>query len=214
MNTSIALLAVPVALTIGFVAGRLDTSAVEASSTVLGRTVLAQEAAAAQEMSPEQLAYFMPGEHHKLLEVFVGSWDAAVEMAGPEGAMTVQGAMEARLVMGGRYLQQDFTADMMGMPFEGMSLMGYDGLGKVFESIWIDNSTTDLMTSTGFAAPDGVNFTMLSEEVDQATMTKREVELRTRVVSRDEIVYEHWSVGADGTQSKTLSITYKRKAAR
>jgi hypothetical protein len=208
MNTSIALLAVPVALTLGFVAGRLDTNTVEAAPAVV-----AQEAAA-QEMTPEQLAYYMPGEHHKLLEVFVGSWDATVEMAGPEGAMTMQGSMEARLVMGGRYLQQDFKADMMGMPFEGMSLMGYDGLGRVFESIWIDNSTTDLTTSTGFAAPDGVNFTMLSEEVDQATMTKREVEQRTRVVSRDEIVYEHWSAGADGAQTKTLTVTYKRKAAR
>ena len=208
MNTSIALLAVPVALTLGFVAGRLDTNAVDAAPVVV-----AQEAAA-QEMTPEQLAYFMPGEHHKLLEVFVGSWDATVEMMSPMGAMTAQGSMEARLVMGGRYLQQDFKADMMGMPFEGMSLMGYDGLGKVFESIWIDNSTTDLMTATGFAAPDGVNFTMLSEEVDQATMTKRELEQRTRVVSRDEIVYEHWSVGADGTQTKTLTVTYKRKAAR
>lgn len=208
MNTSIALLAVPVALTLGFVAGRLDTNTVDAAPAVVAQD------AAAQEMTPEQLAYYMPGEHHKLLEVFVGSWDATVEMAGPEGAMTMQGSMEARLVMGGRYLQQDFKADMMGMPFEGMSLMGYDGLGKVFESIWIDNSTTDLTTSTGFAAPDGVNFTMLSEEVDQATMTKREVEQRTRVVSRDEIVYEHWSVGADGTQTKTLTVTYKRKAAR
>ncbi len=208
MNTSIALLAVPVALTLGFVAGRLDTNTVEAAPAAVAQD------AAAQEMTPEQLAFYMPGEHHKLLDVFVGSWDATVEMAGPDGAMSMPGSMEARLVMGGRYLQQDFKADMMGMPFEGMSLMGYDGLGKVFESIWIDNSTTDLTTSTGFAAPDGVNFTMLSEEVDQATMTKREVEQRTRVVSRDEIVYEHWSVGADGTQMKTLTVTYKRKAAR
>ncbi|MBK9333372.1 MAG: DUF1579 family protein [Ignavibacteria bacterium] len=28
--------------------------------------------------------------------------------------------------MGGRYQQGKHTGDMMGMPFEGMSLLGYD----------------------------------------------------------------------------------------
>jgi len=209
MNTSIALLAVPVALSVGFVAGRLQ--APEAPRAV---APLAQE----QEMppmSPELTAYYMPGEHHKLLDVFVGTWDASVAMVMPgmDEPMTMAGTMEARLVMDGRFLEQRFSADMAGMPFQGLSLMGYNGYEKVFESVWIDNSTTDIVTSTGFAAPDGVNFTMLAEMVDTETMQRREVEERIRIASRDQIVYEQWVPGGDGGQVKTLTVTYSRKAA-
>jgi len=59
--------------------------------------------------------------------------------------------------------------------------------------------TTDLVASSGFATPDGVNFTMLSEETDMNSMQRREVEERIKISSRDEIVYERWSPGMDGS---------------
>jgi len=50
---------------------------------------------------------------------------------------------------GGLYQQTTHSGDMMGMPFEGMSTMGYDNLKKEYVSTWIDNMGSGIMMMTG-----------------------------------------------------------------
>lgn len=53
------------------------------------------------------------------------------------------------MILGGRYQQSMHTGSFNGMPFEGISLVGYDNTKKVFMSSWADNMGTGSMYMEG-----------------------------------------------------------------
>jgi hypothetical protein len=55
----------------------------------------------------------------------------------------------SEMILGGRYLSTKVSGSMMGMPFEGVSLEGYDNAAKLFMTTWIDNMGTGIMYMTG-----------------------------------------------------------------
>ena len=64
-----------------------------------------------------------PGEAHKALEQLAGEWDAVTRMwvEGPQKPpMETTGTSSSAMQLGGRFLRQDFTGQMMGMPFTGL----------------------------------------------------------------------------------------------
>jgi len=93
----------------------------------------------------------IPGEPHKMLAQSTGTWNADVthwmsEAAPPEKAT---GTATLAMIYGGRYQQSKFSGDMMGMPFEGSGILGYDNTEKKYFSTWIDNMSTGMMTMWG-----------------------------------------------------------------
>ncbi len=95
--------------------------------------------------------YMTPGENHKLLAKDAGSWKTETSSYMEPGKPPVKsfGTAEITMIMGGRYQQSVFKGDMMGMPFEGISVVGYDNSKKVFVNSWIDNMGTGLMYLEG-----------------------------------------------------------------
>ena len=79
------------------------------------------------------MTYMMPGDMHKMLEAQNGEWDAEVSMWMQPGAPPTKSTAMAKneMVMGGRYQMSKTIGTMMGMPFEGMSLLGYDNMKKI-----------------------------------------------------------------------------------
>src|SRR5690349_2051613 len=69
-----------------------------------------------------------PGDAHKALNGFAGSWTASSKMWMMPGAdpMTMDGTAEMKWVLDGHYLEQRFTGSFMGMPFTGLGYVGYD----------------------------------------------------------------------------------------
>ena len=95
--------------------------------------------------------YMTPGEPHKMLAEAAGDWNEEITMwmdpAAPPTKSTATSKIE--MIMGGRYQVAKTTGNMMGMPFEGMSITGYDNAKKKFVSTWIDNMGTGIMTMEG-----------------------------------------------------------------
>lgn len=92
------------------------------------------------------------GENHKALARFVGDWEIGTKswMDGPQSAPTVsKGTVETRWLMDGRWLIDKVTAEMMGQPFNGASLTGYDNVKKKYVGIWLDSMSTTMMTMEG-----------------------------------------------------------------
>ncbi len=75
-----------------------------------------------------------PGEPHKLLAKLEGSWTTRTR-GWLEGkpAMESTGTCEQKLILDGHYLQQFYTGDMMGAPFTGINLLGYNNHTKKYE---------------------------------------------------------------------------------
>jgi hypothetical protein len=168
-----------------------------------------------EEMMKRWQESMTPGAQHKLLEESVGTWDAEVKMwmNGPTGEpMVSKGTSEQKMVLGGRYLQQDFTGEMMGQTFTGTGFTGYDNFKKKYVSFWIDNMSTGMSTMNGALDKDGKSVTMWGKMDEPATGQKgKTVKYVTRFVDKDTQVFETYDVTSYGDKKPIMEITYKRK---
>lgn len=168
-----------------------------------------------EEMMKRWQEAMTPGDAHKKLEAFVGVWSAEVKMwmNGPNGEPTIsKGTSENKLVLGGRYAQQDFTGEMMGQPFIGVGYTGYDNFRKKYTGFWIDNMSSAMSTQDGKLDKDGKTFTMWGKMDEPMTGEKgKRVKYVTRVIDNDKHVFEVYDVTAYGDKKPTMRITYTRK---
>jgi hypothetical protein len=159
----------------------------------------------------EMMQAAAPGDAHKKLDVFAGTWTAKVSMwmaPGTDPAVS-EGTSKARWVMGGRYLEQTFSGTFMGMPFEGMGHTGYDNVKKQYWGTWMDNFSTGMSLSTGTG--DGKNWTFAGSMPDPTTGKDTVVESRLTVIDADHHTMEMWMPGPDGKPFKTMEAAYTRK---
>ena len=168
-----------------------------------------------EEMMKKWEESMTPGPAHKNFEQFVGTWDVETKlwMNGPKGEPSVsKGSSEYKLALGGRYLQQEFSGEMMGQPFNGVGYTGYDNFGKKYVSFWIDNMSTAMSTMEGTMDKEGKTLTMWGKMDEPATGEKgKNVKYVTRVVDKDKHVFESYDVTSYGEKQPVMIITYTRK---
>ena len=89
------------------------------------------------EMMKKMEAAGTPGPAHKALEAFVGNWQAEVKTwCEPDGPPNVsQGTSKASWILNGHFLKAEFHGEMMGKPFIGKTLMGYDNIKETFNTV-------------------------------------------------------------------------------
>jgi len=191
-------------------------------AALLGDTALAQEKKKTgkkiptqEEMMKRYQEAMTPGESHKKLEAFVGSWDVETKIwtAGPNSVPIVsKGTAEYRMILGGRFLQQDFTGDMMGKKITGMGYTGYDNFKKKVVGIWIDDMGTCISTMEGSIDREGRTLTCYGRMDEPMTGEKnRKVKYVTRWVDSDTHIFESYDLSAYGDKKPTMQFTYTRK---
>jgi hypothetical protein len=158
-------------------------------------------------------AYMTPGKEHEMLKEGCGSFTAEITswMAPGAPATKSTGTEDSKMVMGGRYQQATFKGNFSGMPFEGMSLMGFDNKKKVYESTWIDNMGTGIMKMEGNWDEATKSMTMLGTFIDPATGKQMEMRQLFRIIDKDHHFAEMYCKGPDGKEFKTMEISYTRK---
>ena len=166
-----------------------------------------------EEMTKAWMAAATPGEAHKKLEPFVGSFTVKTKMwmdpsKPPE---ETGGTSENKWVLGGRFVEQRVEGTAMGQPFAGIGYTGYDNYKKKYIGSWTDSMGTMMMTSTGTADATGKKFTFWST-VDDVVMKKTvKVKSQATIVDNDHQTYEMWSPAPDGKMFKSLEVQYTRK---
>ena len=168
-----------------------------------------------EEMMKRWEASMMPGDAHKKLEAMVGTWDAEVKMwmNGPTGEATIsKGTSINKLVLGGRYVEQDFAGEMMNQPFNGIGFTGYDNFKKKYISSWIDNMSTAMSTMDGSVDKQGSTFTLWGTMDEPMTGERgKKVKYVTRIIDADKHIFKVYDVQAYGDKKPTMQITYTRK---
>ena len=161
------------------------------------------------------MAYSTPGDVHKMLAKSNGAWTSEISMwEKPDGpVMKATGTMNNKMIMGGRYQVSNFSGNMMGMPFEGMSIMGYDNATKKFSSSWIDTWSTGIgnMSGTWDEATKSLTLTGKTPDICRPgkECTMREV---YKVVDENTHIMEMY--GPDpktGKEMKMMEIKFTRK---
>jgi hypothetical protein len=154
----------------------------------------------------------VPGSSHKHLQEMVGSWTTRTVAWMEEGKppMDSKGTCEQKMILGGRFLQQEYTGDMMGTTFNGINIIGYDNHTKKYVSVWLDSMGTGIYFFEGEASPDGKTITQESRYDDpvRGPMTWRSV---SRVADPNTVVYEAYITAEGGEEEKMMEMTLARK---
>jgi hypothetical protein len=88
-----------------------------------------------------------PGPEHEILKRDVGVWDATIEMSFPGAPPMTMTGVETSTLMAGRWLVTEWESDMMGQPFEGHGVAGWDPAKKAYVGVWADSMNTDFSHS-------------------------------------------------------------------
>jgi len=154
-----------------------------------------------------------PGEPHKMLAKLEGSWTTrSIGFEGGKKAMESIGLCEQKLILGGHYLQQTYTGDMMGVPYTGISIMGYNNHTKKYESIWIDTMSTATYFFVGKASEDGRTITQKSS-YDDPVRGPADWRTVTRVKDDHTLEFEMYITPKGGKKEKMMEMTISRKEA-
>ncbi len=153
-----------------------------------------------------------PGAPHKLLAGMAGVWTTKSKgwMEPDKPPMESEGTCEQKMLLGGRYLQQEYSGDMMGAPFSGIGIIGYDNHTKRYVSTWIDSMSTGIYFFEGEASPDGKTITQEScyDDPVKGPMTWRSI---TKIVDKDTMMFEMYGIDKTGRKDKMMEMTYTRK---
>jgi len=176
-----------------------------------------------QEMMQKWLATTSPGEQHKRLEAFVGSWKTKTRMwwAGPQGPATEsEGTSEIQWILGKRFIREevksvfplpDKSGGMKKIPFEGIGLMGYDNYRKMYVGTWVDTMNTTILSMRGNADPSGkVITTYGTMDEPMLGVIGRTVKYVSRVVDKNTCRFVMYDLHA-GDDYKVMEIAYTRK---
>ena len=152
-----------------------------------------------------------PGAPHMLLARMAGKWNASVKtwMEPGQPPRENKGVSEQKMILGGRFLQDDENMDMMGAEYKGMGVTGYDNFTKKYTSFWFDSMNTRMMYFEGPAGADGKSFTMESSFNDpvRGSMKNRSV---TKILDSNTYTFEMYSTDKSGKEEKMMEITYTR----
>jgi hypothetical protein len=153
-----------------------------------------------------------PGAPHKVLASMEGSWNAKTKfwMEPNKPPTESTGTCQQKMILGGRFLQQEFTGDMMESPFTGIGVTGYDNHTRKYVSTWMDSMGTAILVFEGTASADGKTITQESRYDDpiKGPLKWRSV---IKIVDDNTHVFEMYETDKRGKEEKMMEITYARR---
>ena len=156
-----------------------------------------------------------PGPEHKILESLAGTYGAKVKAYFEPGKPPEEstGLMKRKMLMGGRYLQEEYEGKIGPESFSGMGLVGFDKIKKKYVVTWIDSMSTGFMSSEGTYDAAKKTLTYISEDIDPNTGKKTKGRDVLRMDSDDQQTFEMYRQTMDegGKEVKVLEIVYSRK---
>ncbi len=159
------------------------------------------------------MASSTPGEMHAMLAKSNGEWEGDVthwmDPAAP--AQKSKSTATNKMVLGGRFQMSEHTGCFGGMPFEGISFVGYDNARKIITSSWMDNMGTMVMNLEG--TWDEANKTVHLSGKCTNPMDGKMMNIREDFTLVDDNTQKIVMYGPDmkGKEFKTMEIVYTRK---
>lgn len=163
-------------------------------------------------MMAEWAKYMNPGPEHATMAKLAGKWTYVntMWMDPTQPAMETKGTCEVTPLLGGRYFRSDYKGEMMGQPFEGISVSGYDLYKKQYFGTWIDNMGTMMMTFVGTCKGDGSECTFTSSYEDPMTKAMKNVREVCRYTSPDSWTMDWYESAPGQPERKTMEIVHTR----
>jgi len=191
--------------------------------TVMGLClVLSVSVAMAKEKQPDQMdmqammdtykKLAIPGEPHKQLASLAGSWTTKTKewMDPSKPPMESTGTCEEKVLLDGRFLQQECTGDMMGQPFTSIGVTGYDNFTKKYVTTWMSSMGTGIFVMEGTGSADGKTITLHGSHKDPMGGDMKHHAL-WKFVDANTQTFEMYGAHGNDKDMKMMEITYNRK---
>lgn len=180
---------------------------------------LAAQEATAPQMTPEMRAMMeafqkagAPGAEHRKLASLAGTYDLTIKSwHAPSGEpSTDTGTATRKMILGDRVMVEEVTSQMMGQPFTGHGMHGYDNVTGKHWATWNDSMSTGLMISEG-SCDAKLMCTFTGSYHDPVTKKPQTTRMTTRWTDASTEVFEMYAPGQDGKEMKMMEITYKKR---
>lgn len=153
-----------------------------------------------------------PGEPHKLFATLAGSWTTTTKEWMEPGKPPTEstGTAEMKMLLDGRFLYQEYNSQMMGQPFSGVGIDGYDNMTKKYVTAWIDTMGTGIFFMEGTASTDGKTITLKGQhpEPGGGQMKHRAI---WKILDNNSQTFEMYGTHHGQKEMKFLEIVYTRK---
>ena len=170
-------------------------------------------------MTPEQQAEMeayakagTPGAQHQWLASKAGTYDLKIKSwsAPGEPPMEETGTTTRRSILDGRVLAEEMSSSMMGTPFTGYGMSGYDNVSGKYWATWNDSMSTGVMLSEGSCDAQKVcTFTgSWNDPIKKGPVTVR---MTSSWKTPTTELFEMFGPGKDGKEMKMMEITYTKK---
>jgi len=154
-----------------------------------------------------------PGVEHAALKPLVGHFSTTSKFwydtrTPPE---IIKGDARHYWILGNRYIREDFASTWQNKPYKGIGHIGYDKTKKKYFSLWMDTSSTGMMSSEGSYDSSSKTFTFNTiytcpvEGIDKVGKTV------TKIIDKNNHTFEMYDLRKDGAEVKMMEIEYKRK---
>ena len=184
--------------------------------------VMSVSVAMAKEKQPDQMdmqammdtykKLAIPGEPHKQLASLAGSWTTKTKewMDPSKPPMESTGTCEEKVLLDGRFLQQECTGDMMGQPFTSIGVTGYDNFTKKYVTTWMSSMGTGIFVMEGTGSADGKTITLHGSHKDPMGGDMKHHAL-WKFVDANTQTFEMYGAHGNDKDMKMMEITYNRK---
>ncbi|HET6204629.1 MAG TPA: DUF1579 family protein [Planctomycetota bacterium] len=154
-----------------------------------------------------------PNENHKKLADWIGKWDTKTTMTGMGAEpMVSTGTAEARWLLEGRWLQEEWTGEIMGKKTRGFVTMGYDNFKRKYVVSFVDSYQTTLNVAEG--AFDQTGKVLLAYGWMDEPMTGEQdkmVKYVWRLLSPDKRIFEVHDLAIGESNTKVYEVEYTRR---
>jgi hypothetical protein len=156
-----------------------------------------------------------PGEHHALMKAFEGTWatTSKMRMTPDQPWAESTGSCTSTFTFGGRFLKTTYTGDMMGQPFHGEGLMGYDNIAKQYQSTWHDDMSTGIVMLTGSFDAEKKTFTLTGQCSCPTTGGQKPMKEVITLTSPNTYTMDFIDLDPKGNEFVSMTINYTRTAA-
>ena len=184
---------------------------------MVASVAIAKEKIVEQHMNPQAMMDMYkklatPGEPHKLFASLAGSWTTKNKewMEPNKPPVESTGTVEMKMLLDGRFLQQDWVGQMMGQPYTGIGISAYDNISKRYVTNWMDTMGTGIFSMEGTASADGKTITLTGQhpEPGGGHMTHRAI---WKIVDANTQTFDMYGAHHGGKEMKMMEITYTRK---
>lgn len=156
------------------------------------------------------MAAAAPGPHHAALAAKAGSYKTTSKMwMGPgQEPMETVGTAEVTVLMDGRFVEEVDKAEMMGKPWEGRGIFGYDNTTGKHTGTWFDSFGTMMMSFEGACKDHCKTVSLTGTYIDPITKSEKVMKSVSTDVGAGKSVSTIFDV-VDGKDVKIVEITYE-----